>query len=123
MIDLTTIVAAAVSGVAGVFIGSFKPLIEWGIEKRRDRWKKRQAQITGWRNTLQKCLKFGTDFVNTEAYLTLRPYIKEEYIAVLEKQKRTKVIKLGRKGLAAGDDNLTIINSAIERLAKMWHVD
>jgi len=125
MFDWTLIITAGIAALAtlgGVIFGSFKPILDWDIEKRREKFKTRKVLVTGWRNTVLDCLKSGKKFVKTPAYISLRPHMKQNELEAVEIEKRGIVIHVGKAGLAA-DDELRTINDAVDRIAKKWGVE
>ncbi len=80
-----TILIPAITAVLGFLLGSFKPMIDWEIEKKRLKRKDRKAFIKEVRDYFEKAESFDRiAFSESMLYSRLKPYLSGKLIKDIE---------------------------------------
>ena len=104
----------ALSGLLAGIIGSLiAPWVNWGIEKRRERQKRRQEVVRKCRELIDSCSK--QSFRETQEYRYLRPLLSEKAIEHIESDTKVWARPPGQP-----DPLRQAIIEGIERLEKHW---
>lgn len=78
------ILIPAAAGVIGILIGSFKPLIDWNIEKRRRLQEERKQLLKDFRHFLTNENLTQMAIVTSIPYSRIRPNLSKELTKRLE---------------------------------------
>lgn len=112
-----------ISAVAGLLSGSIAslaaPWANWGVEKKRMRRQRRQEVIKVWREQIMSDSFSLVDFLESSAYIELRPFIREEVRERVERGPHATVIqnKRGRRKIWQGREELL---DEVARLERKW---
>lgn len=118
---------AVVSLVVSLMALFFSDRIKFGIERLRENTTHRRKLVKSWQSMLSKALKDKSfDIYESDAYISLRPYLRDSAIEKLEpfkdNHKITIVLNSKYKDGIAGDTRLLIISSEITRIQKEWKI-
>lgn len=120
--DLIEFAKLVFAGLIGGLIG---PLVNWGIEKRREtrlykrdtikRWREHIDNISGW--------DFNADFQDTSLYSEIKPYLNREIRSKIEIPRNTLTAQL-KKGVAIkGMSAKQLLLDEIRRIEKdVWRL-
>ena len=123
MNTLLVVIASGVLGlIGGAVTGSVKPLVDWHIEQKRELIKERKRLLKDWRKAVKTELDGGNDFIDSEDYLQLRPHLTPDEVKKLEFRSNSTHIIAFATGLSA-DDKLSMLDTAIKRVATKWGLD
>lgn len=102
---------------AGALVGSLiAPLVNWGIEKRRNRIAYRRELIKQWRADIQTNYESFPQFSSSASYAAIRPHLTKEAVSKLEKPVFHSRAQLGR----AGDPMRHLLLDEISRIEREW---
>jgi hypothetical protein len=108
------------SAVLGGIISSLiPPWVNWGIEKRRNRFNARRQLIEKSRNFIETSFNQGS-FAETTVYLDLQPYLSDELIKDIEST-RNGILEHNRiVSLTGGDPVRRRLLGEIAALEGKW---
>jgi hypothetical protein len=82
----TAIIGGAAGMASGAVASLIAPWVKWGIEKRRLKRQRRYDLLDSWRAGIASMVSTDhDDFIRTDWYETLRPYLREGRRTQLEK--------------------------------------
>ncbi|MCZ2341473.1 MAG: hypothetical protein LC104_06705 [Bacteroidales bacterium] len=110
---LTPIIVGLLSGAFGSLVA---PLVNWNIDKRRQKNTLRQAFL----RDCYACVELNnsrTDFRNDPLYARLRPYLRQEVITVIE----SEVVFIQTGGRGDGVNNFKpLVLDDLAKLESEW---
>lgn len=113
-IDFQTLVPAILAFIGGLAGSLVAPWINWGIEKRRNRFNYRKELITSWRNYLEN-QHMEELILESPVYSAIRPHLKPEVISDIENQRMAHV-----PGGRGGNVKKQMILDEVARIEKEW---
>jgi hypothetical protein len=89
--SLLNVLIPAAAGMLGVVVGSFKPVLDWNIEKRRMRREDRKQLLKDFRSLLLTENITQAGIVTSIPYSQLRPKLSNELTEKFEKRYEPKL--------------------------------
>ena len=103
--------------IAGVLGSLVAPWVHWAIEKHRSKLQYRVGLVQEWRETMDGCLRDGRDFMETRAYLSLRPHVSPD---VLKKVEDGRGLYATGSAVRPGDARHQWLCDEIDRVEREW---
>lgn len=125
---MNIIIPAVVSLIISSLALFFSDKIKFGVERLRENTANRRKLVHEWQGMILKELKNENDWdlYESEAYISLRPYLSKEALNILEpvKQRNHIVLKvdLNYKDGLAGNATLILLQDEITRIQKQWKI-
>lgn len=118
-IIVTKIIPALLGLVAGVIGSLVAPWVNWGIEKRREKRKRRQNSVDSWRKYVETNFDWNT-FRNTAVFSQMKPYLSEKIVNELDPVREGEGPTIHLRS-AIGEDTLTKrLLDEIAAIEKKW---
>ena len=120
-IIVTKVLPAILGFVAGAIRSLVAPWVNWGIEKRREKTKRRQEFIDSWRRYIEDEFEWNS-FRNTAMFSQIKPYLSEKMINELDPVEGTKTPTIHLRS-PIGEDTLTKrLLDEIAAVEKRWNL-
>lgn len=111
------VLIAFLAGAGGSIIA---PWSNWGVEKKRDRTKRRERLVSSWYQMVRDCQSNNDlEIIEHKHYLTLRNHLSKEIIRKLEYSGTHITIRANAGGISANED-LEIVLNEVKRLQEKW---
>jgi len=92
--NIWTILLPAISGFIGLIFGSFKPILDWNIEKKNIRLIERKDFLKKLREKVSiDGLSINHEFIHSLDYSRIRPHLSKDFIDFFENHKPNKRVK------------------------------
>jgi hypothetical protein len=111
--------------VAGAIGGLVSPLVNWGIEKRRETRAYKRATIQRWRNFIDNLEGWyiESSFQDTSIYSEIKPFLDKEMRAKIEVPRNTLTLQPRPGIVVEGISPKQLLLDEIERIEKdVWHL-
>lgn len=82
-IIVTKVLPAILGFVAGAIGSLVAPWVNWGIEKRREKRKRRQELVDSWCQYIENEFEWSS-FRNTAMFSQMKPYLSEKMVKELD---------------------------------------
>ena len=82
-IFVAKVLPAILGFVAGAIGSLVAPWVNWGIEKRRERRKRRQELVDSWRQYVENNFEWSS-FRNTATFSQMKPYLSAKMVKELD---------------------------------------
>jgi hypothetical protein len=111
----TALWTAIISGVVGLVTGSaVTAWAQWGIEKRRLKLQRRYQLLDSWRTGIAESGgEYSGNPLNTPWYETLRPYLRKDFVAEVERP-RYWIIPSESRGVK------NVFTDEVDRIEREW---
>lgn len=120
-IIVTKVLPAILGFVAGAIGSLVAPWVNWGIEKRREKTKRRQEFIDSWRRYIEDEFEWNS-FRNTAMFSQIKPYLSEKMINELDPVEGTETPTIHLRS-PIGEDTLTKrLLDEIAAVEKRWNL-
>ena len=120
-IIVTKVLPAILGFVAGAIGTLVAPWVNWGIEKRREKTKRRQEFIDSWRRYIEDEFEWNS-FRNTAMFSQIKPYLSEKMINELDPVEGSETPTIHLRS-PIGEDTLTKrLLDEIAAVEKRWNL-
>jgi hypothetical protein len=122
-ITITQIISiSAITGlISGAIVPLFKPLIDWGIEKRKQKQETRKKLLENCRRIIDGWSSFKPSyFINSPEYSSLKKYLTKELIKDLEMERKNIPVPIGNNRLKGDNYFKSKLLDEITNLEKEW---
>jgi len=120
-IIVTKVLPAILGFVAGAIRSLVAPWVNWGIEKRREKTKRRQEFIDSWRRYIEDEFEWNS-FRNTAMFSQIKPYLSEKMINELDPVEGSETPTIHLRS-PIGEDTLTKrLLDEIAAVEKRWNL-
>ncbi|MCW3133192.1 MAG: hypothetical protein N2V78_02545 [Methanophagales archaeon] len=120
-IIVTKVLPAILGFVAGAIGSLVAPWVNWGIEKRREKTKRRQEFIDSWRRYIEDEFEWNS-FRNTTMFSQIKPYLSEKMINELDPVEGSETPTIHLRS-PIGEDTLTKrLLDEIAAVEKRWNL-
>lgn len=120
-IILTRILPAILGFVAGAIGSLVAPWVNWGIEQRREKRKRRLELVDSWRQYIENNFEWSS-FRNTAVFSHMKPYLSETMVKELDPVTECEKPTIHGRSVI-GEDTLTKkLLDEIAAIEKKWNL-
>lgn len=115
--NIDKIIAGVIGLITGAIGSLIAPWVQWGIEKRRIKQKRRIELLEEWRRIISKPNFDRKDLLESPYYASLRNLLKEEVRKEIERPSNSFRVKLNSP---TGNYDKDLLLEEIARIEKEW---
>ncbi len=118
-IFVAKILPAILGFVAGAVGSLIAPWVNWGIEKRRERRKRRQELVDSWRQYLENSFEWSA-FRNTAVFSQMKPHLSAKIINELDPVEEGEKTTIHLRSPIGKDTLIKRLLDEIAAVEKQW---